>query len=140
MNKVFVYGTLKRGHPNFKGNMNSARFIGDYQTLDRFPLVLGGPWYSVYLLDEPGLGHRVKGEMFEVDDAALNSLDRLESVHLPDGYRRTEIAFQPLTGDLTIRAWVYLRQRVHVDGIHETLTDFYPREARYIPPWKRPQN
>jgi gamma-glutamylaminecyclotransferase len=139
MHRVFVYGTLKRGYPNFDGNMDAARFVGDFRTCERYPLVVGGPWCSVYLLDEPGQGHQVRGEVFEIDDEALKVLDRLEATHLPDGYRRVECATEALDGAETSRAWVYLRQRRHVDGIHETLADFYPQEARYIPPWKRPE-
>ncbi len=38
MQDVFVYGTLKRGFPNFDaGGMQNARFIGRYQSLEPFP-------------------------------------------------------------------------------------------------------
>ena len=135
MYQVFVYGTLKRGYPNDHVGMPRAGFIGHYRTAERYPLVIGGKWYTPYLINEPGNGFQVAGEVYEVDEAVLAELDVLESVHLPNGYRRVEIALEPIDATETAlgKAWAYLRERRHIDGIHEGPIETYPLDKRYVP-------
>ncbi|MBT3788300.1 MAG: gamma-glutamylcyclotransferase [Alphaproteobacteria bacterium] len=139
MHKIFVYGTLKRGYPNFDIGMDGTTFVGEYRTVERFPLVIGGPWFSPNLIDEPGSGHQVKGEIFTATDVAVEFLDRFESTHVPTGYRRVERSFEALDGSTNVMAWVYVRDRVNIDAVVEELTDSYPLEHRYIIPSKRPK-
>jgi gamma-glutamylaminecyclotransferase len=134
MHQVFVYGTLKRGYPNSHIGMPQATFIGEYRTVARYPLVIGGQWFVPNLLNEPGEGHQVTGEAYEVDDAVLAELDELESVHLATGYRRIKIEIEPISesspalGDV----WTYLRERRHVPIIHDGPMETYPLDARYV--------
>lgn len=132
MDRVFVYGTLKRGFPNYGAGLTGARFIGRFQSLERYPLVIGGPWFSPNLIDEPGDGHRVFGEIFEVTAACLEILDRIESVHKPNGYKRVKIAVAPESGGESVDAWVYLKDRVNIEGIHSEPMAEYPLDPRYI--------
>lgn len=97
MPTIFVYGTLKRGFPNAAG-LDGQRFLGAARTLDAWPLVVGGQWFSPSMLPERGVGHRVAGELWEVDAATLAALDRLESTHLPTGYRREAVMVEPTGG------------------------------------------
>lgn len=76
---VFVYGTLKTGFANAH-LLERATFLGDFRTVMRYPLVVGGKYNSPYLLDMPSKGSRVKGEVYAVDDATLADLDHLENV------------------------------------------------------------
>mmetsp|Transcript_26538 Transcript_26538/g.66530 ORF Transcript_26538/g.66530 Transcript_26538/m.66530 type:complete len:156 (+) Transcript_26538:359-826(+) len=76
---VFVYGTLMHTFPNHF-HVDSADYLGDFQTFDPYPLVVGGPFFSPYLLDRVGDGFRVTGELYAVDDATLSDLDALENV------------------------------------------------------------
>lgn len=135
MHQVFVYGTLKRGYPNAHIGMPRATFIGNYRTAERYPLVIGGNWFSPNLLNEPGTGHQVTGEVYAVDDAVLAELDDLESVHLPTGYVRLEIPIEPL--DVSARplpaVWTYLRERRHLEIIHDGPLATYPLDPRYVP-------
>lgn len=39
MHRVFVYGALKEGFPNFKSN-NGTRYQGEFTTLETYPLYL----------------------------------------------------------------------------------------------------
>jgi len=126
---VFVYGTLKRGFPNHH-YMAGARFLGEARTVERYPLVVGNQWFTPYLMPEPGVGHRVKGEVWEVPEAMLPSLDELESVHLPTGYRRQRIEVEMASGGLH-EAWVYLRERRHIAMIHTAPLDDY-QDRRYV--------
>jgi len=71
--RVFVYGTLLRGHPNH-GHLRGAPFLGPHVT---------GPAYTMlHLGGYPGVrkGGRtaVTGEVFRVSRATLARLDRLE--------------------------------------------------------------
>lgn len=126
---VFVYGTLKRGFPNAH-YMTGATFLGPARTVVTYPLVVGGTWFTPYLMPEPGEGLRVSGELWEVPDAMMPALDDLESVHLPTGYRRTMIAVEQDTG-ATAEAWTYFRERRHIAIIHTGPLDDY-QDQRYV--------
>lgn len=88
---VFVYGTLKKGFPNHNNYMGSAKRLGKYQTIEKYPLVLCGARYVPCMINSPGKGHHVEGELYEVDDECLNRIDALEGIQDSDGYRRAVI-------------------------------------------------
>lgn len=134
---VFVYGTLKRGFPNHQGAMSMAAYIGEVCTLVAFPLVVGGRWFSPYLLDEPGTGQRVNGELFSVDDAGLAMLDELEGLHVVSGYRRIAIAVQAAQDGNVVEAWTYVKRRETIEGIHCEPMREYQIDPRYVVPSKR---
>jgi gamma-glutamylaminecyclotransferase len=52
--RVFVYGTLKRGEPNYHVIDNPtngvSHFIGEGKTVAKYPMVAAAPWYNPYLL------------------------------------------------------------------------------------------
>ena len=64
-----------------------------------YPLVING---LPYLFDVPGVGVRVKGEVFRVSNATLSSLDMLEG-H-PHFYRRRFTTVLPLSGEVADKA------------------------------------
>jgi gamma-glutamylaminecyclotransferase len=131
MNPVFVYGTLKRGFPNHH-YMTGATFVGMARTVERYPLVVGNAWFTPYLLPEPGEGHQVTGELWEVPDAMMPALDELESVHLPNGYRRKLVPVALAGTSAPTGAWAYFRERHHIATIHTAyLVDYQDR--RYVP-------
>lgn len=80
--KVFVYGTLKRGQPNYHLltdlENGFAKFLSEGKTSLKFPLVVGTRYNIPFLLNKPGTGHQIKGEIFEVDEKMLARLDLLE--------------------------------------------------------------
>ena len=119
---VFVYGTLKEGFPNFSLNVG-RRVAGTYRTRQAFPLYVvklpaedRAPW----LLDSPGDGHPVVGQVFEVDSANLAQMDRFEETHLPNGYVRTEVELEAVHDSaLRLRAHVYLKRPTELpDCLH----------------------
>lgn len=136
MNRIFVYGTLKRGFANHV-ILADARFIGQVRTLEAFPLVVQGPWFTPAMLPEPGTGHRVWGELWEVDSAKFFELDDLESLNRPTGYERQFVMVEH--GDKsTERVWVYMKPRDRITQIHtEPLADY--QDQRYIPASERPR-
>ncbi|KAH9524326.1 hypothetical protein Btru_054160 [Bulinus truncatus] len=114
---VFSYGTLKSGEPNFKvmndPKTGSSTFVGSGETVKRFPLVVASEYAVPFLLLVEGKGENVQGEIYEVDDTKLASLDELEC-H-PDFYHRkkTEIIMHEdhdgnrLAPPVIKECWVY---------------------------------
>ncbi|KAK4433037.1 putative gamma-glutamylcyclotransferase [Sesamum alatum] len=82
---IFVYGTLKRGFYNHRliddlMRTRDAVYLGPHTTLQPFPLVCG-PHGIPYLINLPGSGHRVRGELYSVSSAlGRPRLDDLEGV------------------------------------------------------------
>ena len=112
---VFVFGTLKQGFPNFA--INQGRRVGGmFRTLDRHPLLLVGERHVPWMIDSPGLGERVAGELYEVDAAALAAMDLLEGVGRPDGYQRRTLRVQAgAPGDDTVvLAQAYMKRAEQV--------------------------
>ena len=150
MNQLFVFGTLKQGFPNYEVGMNGLRVVGRCRTCEAYPLVVAGQWFSPVLIFEAGIGCRVFGELFEVDDAALERLDFFEHVHLPMGHNRLKIAIEMVasvsvsasgsgsSGEGVLDAWAYMKNRNQLQVIHSELTDEYHHDTRYILPADRP--
>ena len=108
---VFVFGTLKQDFPNF--TINQGRRVGGvFRTLDRHPLLLVGDRHVPWMIDSPGLGERVTGELYEVDAAALAAMDLLEGVGRPDGYERRALRVQAGApgDDAVVLAQVYMKR------------------------------
>ncbi|KAL7286171.1 hypothetical protein TKK_0019540 [Trichogramma kaykai] len=122
LQRVFVYGTLKRNEPNHHLISNAengyAKFMGLGKTILAFPLVIATKYNIPFLLKRPGTGHNIFGEVYDVDSKMLKELDKLEE-H-PDFYIRMEedILLAP-EKDITngsnfesigesTKAWIYL--------------------------------
>uniref|UniRef100_A0A034VRP7 Gamma-glutamylcyclotransferase family protein n=1 Tax=Bactrocera dorsalis TaxID=27457 RepID=A0A034VRP7_BACDO len=107
--KVFVYGTLKRGEPNHhwltRPENGHSRFLCEAQTVVKFPLVIGTRYNIPFLLNKPGVGHNVHGEVYEVDDTMFANLDVLEDY--PNYYDR-EIQQIKTENNEHIDCWLYL--------------------------------
>ncbi len=101
--KLFVYGTLKRGYGNHH-YLTGSRFIGRAVTRERFALYADS---VPFLVKYPPVS-RVKGELYEVDPATLRSVDALEG-H-PHVYRREKITVI-LEDGREVEAWVYFYPR-----------------------------
>lgn len=113
---VFVFGTLKEGFPNFRTN-RGVRVRGEFVTVQRFPLYLVGERHSPWLVNAPGEGHRVSGQVFRVDAAALAQMDVLERVSEPDGYVRLAIEVVPAGGasEPSLTVFAYLKRLEQFD-------------------------
>lgn len=103
-NRVFVYGTLKRGN-RVRGmdQMGNAKFVNEAVTVDAA--------YSLYDLGSfPAVSrkgnNRIQGEVWEVDNDMMNVLDCIEGY--PDFYNRCEVVTTEGT------AWMY-----HIDNVEE---------------------
>jgi gamma-glutamylaminecyclotransferase len=107
---IFVYGTLKKGFPNHDRYMQSAEKVGNYRTVENYPLVLIGQRYVPCMINAPGEGEHIEGELYEVDDDCLKRLDALERIKKPDGYRRLKICLKSVEkyNAVSLEAHAYL--------------------------------
>lgn len=104
MIRVFVYGTLKRGGSNH-ALLAGQQFLGEARTV---------PGYTLHSLgDYPGMvrsadaSHDVTGELWLVDDACLQQLDKLEGVD--EGlYERVFLSLSPPFADQPVETYLYL--------------------------------
>lgn len=118
---VFVYGTLKQGFRNAHVN-TGVRVPGDFVSERPYPLYVVGPYHLPWLVDQPGQGQPVTGQLYEVDDAGLARMDALERITEPDWYRRGEIVVRR-EGDAAgepVTALVYFgsAQRLQTEVVH----------------------
>ncbi len=60
--------------------------VGKGLTVRPYPLIIASRYNIPYLLDAPGKGKNIKGEVYSVDEAMLDALDELEDA--PKYYER----------------------------------------------------
>ncbi|XP_062213060.1 putative gamma-glutamylcyclotransferase At3g02910 [Phragmites australis] len=116
---VFTYGTLKRGFSNHALLQELARggdasFVGAATTASRLPLVCG-PYRVPFLLNLPGAGHRVAGELYAVTPRGLERLDELEGISRAH-YERLPISVD-LAEDARVDALAYYAHRAYADDL-----------------------
>src|SRR5437879_1537587 len=70
-----VEGRLPELHAN-----TGVRVASEFVTVQAFPFYLVGERCSPWLVNSPGQGHQVTGQVFEVDGPALELMDGLERV------------------------------------------------------------
>ena len=100
MQKLFVYGTLKRGyHNNFY--LEGSKFIGEDLTVNKYFMAVSG--YIPFVFED-WMEHEfkgfIKGEVYLVDSFTLKKIDRLEN-H-PYDYRRKKVKLKRFG-----EAWLY---------------------------------
>ncbi len=79
--RVFVYGTLKRGHRNHF-LLEASSFVGEAATLRPYWMITTGVFPVVLDAIPADFGFSplaIAGEIYRVDDATLEQLDRLEA-------------------------------------------------------------
>lgn len=105
---LLVYGTLKRGQPQedvmTSADNGAARFVGRAQTISQWPLVIASKYNIPFLLLKEGIGHRIWGDVFEVDSRKLQFLDKFESC--PTYYERKLIDVE-MAGHEVTKAYAY---------------------------------
>ncbi len=103
---IFVYGTLQRGRALHK-HLASQSFVGTAQTQAEYRLYRI-EWYPG-LVDAKtsGQGLAIHGEVWDVDDAALRVLDKVEEVD-SGLYERRPIRLQEPFDQLEVVAYFYL--------------------------------
>src|SRR5436309_5661859 len=123
MVRVFVFGTLKRGFPLHHG-LAGAAFLGACRTVQRFPMFVAGPWFAPMMMNEPGVGQRVVGELYEIDAAGLARIDAMESIGQPGNFR-IPVDVEPVDGGAPCAAFAYMKSRALADPIHTDFLESY---------------
>lgn len=79
--KLFVYGSLKSGFSNNDIIRKLGRKIGDVETVEKYPMFSNKSSFIEYpyLINEPGNGRIIKGELWELHHTKLKYLDEFES-------------------------------------------------------------
>ena len=95
MNRVFVYGSLKKGQRN-DHFLRAAQFVGNFTTPGIYSMYEFEDYPAVCLHGQ----HAIEGEIYHVNDQQFKMLDDLE--WCPHFYQRIEIATD--FGD----AWMYI--------------------------------
>lgn len=121
---VFVFGTLKKGFPLHDKWMAGSAFRGIFRTVRRYPMLVAGPRFAPMMLNEPGYGLHVRGELYAVPEPALAALDEIESIGKP-GHFRLLIEIEPLDGGPSSSAYVYMKDRQLAQPVHSALLDDY---------------
>lgn len=108
MEKIYVYGTLKKGHP-LHHVIEDCKFLGRYHTEYGYVLLRG---YYPFLVPREG-GDGAWGELYEVPAYLVPRLDQIEG-H-PTFYRRQEILLDDPKSHGWLTAWAY----IHPDNLRE---------------------
>ena len=108
MQRVFVYGTLKKGYCRHDA-LSSAKFLGAATTEPLYRLFDLGS-YPGMVCDKNGAA--VEGELYEVDDECLKNLDMVEGVS--EGfYSRENVQLISPWNDQDALTYIY---RKSIDG------------------------
>ena len=100
--RVFVYGTLKNGFRNHHF-LSGSRFLGAGRTTKKYAMHSEG---GIPFVVENEPVSNIYGELYSVNSAVLDNLDRLEG-H-PNWYQRKEVdIFLDGGACSTVRAWMY---------------------------------
>lgn len=103
-NRVFVYGTLKRGESNH-GLLLGSKYLGVVFTKPSEWTMLNLGSFPALVDSQGAFAPPVQGELFLVSDAVLGSLDALEGY--PDFYGRKSVAVYSRSGLFISPALVY---------------------------------
>lgn len=106
--RVFVYGTLKQGKPNFPA-LNNATFLGRCCIEGPYVMVNLG-WYPgvIELPDTKTEKRMICGEVYRVTDDILHTLDIIEGHPHYYARKKVETPFK--------KAWVYMLPPQNVEG------------------------
>jgi len=106
--KVFIYGSLKK-NKKLHSYLKDAKFLGYASTAEKYPLIISKSGWYPYLLNYPGRGFRVKGEVYDVNYTLLKRLDRLEEV--PRYYKRKKIRVKLKSKTCKVYVYIYGKKR-----------------------------
>jgi gamma-glutamylaminecyclotransferase len=135
MINLFAFGTVKNGFPLHEKALPDVPSLGAYRTVQPYPMVVAGPWFAPMMLNQPGKGLRVRGELYRIDDVQLSAIDAIESIGRP-GNLRISIDVEPLQGGPAVAAFAYMKTPELAAPLHSGYLDDY-QDRRFIPPWCR---
>lgn len=121
--KVFVYGTLRKGKP-LNVHLRNAAFLGDAKTaFPAFRMFCTG-WYPA-VIEAADDAYELIGEVYEVDEKTMHGLDAAEGV--PSLYQRKQV--DVVVGDETHKVWIYIYQPPVNNFREVTSGDYYVQNS-----------
>ncbi|XWS62158.1 hypothetical protein CRYUN_Cryun07bG0187000 [Craigia yunnanensis] len=146
---IFAYGTLKQGHGNHYLMQDLIRkkdavLLGAHVTHQPHPLVIG-PHGIPYLINLPGYGHRVKGELYSVSTRGLVNLDELEATSIGHYERLPIQVYDEKKGGVLVAAEAYFAHKSFGERLWERkgkvgLNEFGEKEGKeYVRKEDRPE-
>jgi gamma-glutamylaminecyclotransferase len=135
MAPVFIYGTLKKGFALHNSGLVGAPYLGEFETVHPYPMYIAADFFGPMMLDRPGEGRIIFGELYEADEERLQRLDALEDVGSPGSFRSC-LLVRPKGGGLQVDAIGFMKTQDWLNPLHsDHLSDYQDR--RFIPPWER---
>ena len=130
------YGTLKKDFPN-SYCLADVKFVGEAQTVDKYPLIVASRFNIPYLLGAKGVGNQIGGEVYDVTDCQLKVLDTLE--RYPEFYNRIEIPIELAIDCKVISCSTYVLDRYKDSLLQCKMLKSYSRESsmHYVKPCDR---
>lgn len=104
---IFVYGTLKKGccnHHVLEPLIGEQRPV-PFTSVEKYPMYKDYHQYFPYLENQPGIGERVEGELYEIDEKDEHILDHFEGV--PNLYKKGTI--KVINGNIEYDANCYFK-------------------------------
>jgi gamma-glutamylcyclotransferase (GGCT)/AIG2-like uncharacterized protein YtfP len=103
----FIYGTLKNNfHNNYVLKDNQCNFLEECETIDKYPLIMLREPFP-YLIDNKGIGKKIKGELYLVPKENIDNLDYFEGV--PTLYKKGKIKIKTTTSQTIKEVNVYFK-------------------------------
>jgi len=116
---VFVYGSLKKGK-KLHSYLKNSKFLGNATTCEKYPMILSKEGWYPYLIDKPGMGYYIKGEVYNITPNTLKLLDKVEEA--PNYYFRKKICVK--IGNKKVYAWTYFVKKPPKFTSKELLEEF----------------
>ena len=112
--KIFVYGTLKRGHA-LHDALQAQSFVAEARTEPLYQMFSLGSYPGMVKANSAGEGLPIEGEIWEIDAECLSELDEIEAVDEGE-YERVRIPLQPPFDREIVQGYLYLGD---TDGLGE---------------------
>ncbi len=125
MQKVFVYGTLKKGYVN-SYLLEGSTYLGTAKSVSRWTMIGEGMAFPYLLESDWDSGQLVEGEVYEVDEDTLKKLDRLEGV--PTHYKHSTIYVSYNNGRNSENVMTYVKAT--------PISEEYKKHIKFIGKWE----
>lgn len=121
---LFVYGSLKKGGWANSRLLNQ-KFIGTAKTTKNYKLYAGASYPMLVEEEDSNKALEIEGELYEIDEDLIPSLDRFEGV--PSLYKRAHLSIQGYEGQEII-GYLYANP---VSGLRDCGTSWEIQAARW---------
>jgi gamma-glutamylaminecyclotransferase len=133
--RLFAFGTLKRGFALHERGLARADYLGLFKTRKPYPMLIAGRWFAPMMFDERESGPIVKGELYQIDELTLRTLDLLESVGKPENFRGL-VELESVADREACVAFAYFKSRTLATLRHSDCLTTYG-DARFVAPEDR---